>query len=414
MANPVQSVMTHFQDLPDPRSRLGRRHVLCDLLAIAICATICGAGGWTAVEEFGRSKEAWFRTFLELPHGIPSHDTFARLFAALDPDALERCFMEWVAALARRCGGESGKPDDGGGLKLVSLDGKSIRGSFQHAWDKSGMAHLVSAFVGTNRLVLGQLAVDRPGGAGADDEQRRGNEITALPKLLGLLDLQGAAVTIDAIGCQRVLAEQIVDQGAEYVLCAKENQPTLHGKVKRLMDEAVLEGVKGASGTRGAGVGAVRGDYFEEVDGDHGRVETRRVWVTDEVNWLGEELLGQWPGLASVACVERVREVLGPKVQVQTERHYYISSLRGCDATRMAGAVRGHWGIENRLHWHLDVSFGEDACRVRKGHGAENLSRLRRIALNLLQQETSCKRGIAIKRLRAGWDHAYLLKVLAG
>ena len=385
MAN---SIAMHFSDLPDPRSPLGRRHVLSDLLTIAICAVICGANGWVQVQEFGQAKAAWFKTFLQLPHGIPSHDTFGRVFAAIKPEAFEGCFVRWVAALAKGCGG-----------KLVSCDGKSMRRSFEHAWDKSGMAHLVSAFVGANRLVLGQLAVEQ---AGEGEEQRRGNEITVLPKLLELLDLAGATVSIDAIGCQRDIAQAICDRRADYVLCVKDNQPTLHRKVKKLLDEAILEWRDGTPG--------LRCGYFEETDGDHGRIETRRVWVTDELEHLTLEQ--PWPALASLACVERVREVIGGPAS--TERHYYVSSIAGRDARRLAEAIRGHWAVENQLHWHLDVSFAEDACRVRKDHGPENLSRLRRIALNLLQQETTCKRGIQTKRLRAGWDHDYLLKVLAG
>ena len=376
------SVMTCFASLPDPRSPLGKRHVLSDMLTIAICAVICGADGWSAVEEFGRAKHKWFATFLELPHGIPSHDTFGRVFAALDPQAFEECFGAWVAALA----------GDGAGGKLVSVDGKSIRRSFEHAWDQSGMAHLVSAFAGANRLVLGQLAL-----AGRDGQVPGDNEITALPRLLDLLDLRGKTVSIDAIGCQRSVAAKILEERADYVLCVKENQPTLHAKLKALLDEAILDGGMNLSS-------------FQEVDGDHGRIETRRVWATDQVQHL--RLPEPWPGLASVACVRRVREVIGG--ESSDERSYYISSLKGADAAGMAEAIRGHWGIENRLHWHLDVSFGEDACRVRKGHGAENFSRLRRIALNLLQRETSNKRGVKIKRLRAGWDHDYLLRILTG
>lgn len=387
MAAVFPSVMTYFQDLPDPRSPLGRRHVLCEMLTIAICAVICGAEGWSEVEEFGHAKAEWFATFLELPHGIASHDTFGRVFAMLDPEAFERCFRNWASALARGSGG-----------KLVSFDGKSLRQSFQHAWDKSGMAHLVSAFVGANRLVLGQLAVPQAGG---DEDQRRGNEITVLPKLLELLDLKGATVTIDAVGCQRSLAQEVQAAQADYVLCVKENQPTLHRKVKALMDEAILGEPRGK-----------RGSYFKEVDGDHGRIETRQVWVEDQIQWLGKPLLAQWPGLSSIACVERQREQIGKEIQI--ERHYYISSICGRDAAKMAAAIRGHWGIENRLHWHLDVSFREDACRVRKDHAPENFSRLRRIALNLLQNEKSNKRGIKIKRRRAGWDADYLLKVLTG
>ena len=382
------SVMTCFASLPDPRSPLGKRHVLSDMLTIAICAVICGADSWSAVEEFGRAKHKWFATFLELPHGIPSHDTFGRVFAALDPHAFEECFGSWVAALAgHRPGGE-----------LVSLDGKSIRRSFEHAWDQSGMAHLVSAFAGANRLVLGQVAL-----AGRDGQAAGDNEITALPRLLDLLDLRGKTVSIDAIGCQRSLAAKVLEKQADYVLCVKENQPTLHAKLKALLDEAVLDG--------GAGMNL---SSFQEVDGDHGRIETRQVWASDQVQHL--RLPEPWPGLASVACVRRVREVIGVGGESSDERSYYVSSLKGtgADAHALGEAIRGHWGIENRLHWHLDVSFGEDACRVRKGHGAENFSRLRRIALNLLQRETTNRRGIKIKRQRAGWDHDYLLRVLTG
>jgi predicted transposase YbfD/YdcC len=376
----ISRIMTHFGDLPDPRKPLGKRHVLGDMLVIAICAVICGAEGWCQVAEFGRSKRSWFATFLELPHGIPSHDTFGRVFAALDPAAFERCFTSWTATLAESSDGT-----------LVSLDGKSIRRSFAHAWDASGMAHLVSAFAGHNRLVLGQLALD-PGG----DDGLRGNEITTLEKLLNLLDFQGATVSIDAIGCQRAIAQTIVDKPADYVLCVKENQPTLHGQIKRLLDEAIIDGQLAL-------------DFFQEVDGEHGRIETRRVWASDQVQHVA--LREPWPGLASIACVERVREVIGGTNS--TERSYYISSISRPDAARLADAIRGHWGIENQLHWHLDVSFGEDACRIRSGHAAENFSRLRRLALNQLQRERSLKGGIKTKRLKSGWDHDYLLKVLS-
>jgi predicted transposase YbfD/YdcC len=300
----------------------------------------------------------------------------------------------WVASLAQDCNGnENGNGNgNGNGGKLVSFDGKSIRRSFEHAWDQSGMAQLVSAFVGANRLVLGQVALAARDGQAAGD-----NQITALPRLLDLLDLRGATVSVDAIGCQRSIAAKVQEKKADYVLCVKENQPTLHAKLKALLDEAILDGGMNLSS-------------FQEVDGDHGRIETRRVWATDQAQHL--KLTEAWPGLASIACVRRVREVIGG--DTSDERHYYISSIPGGDAARLAEAIRGHWGIENQLHWHLDVSFGEDACRVRKGHGAENFSRLRRIALNLLQRETTNPRGVKIKRLRAGWDHDYLLRVLTG
>jgi predicted transposase YbfD/YdcC len=376
----INSIVIFFHDLPDPRKPLGKRHLLSDILTIALCAVICGADGWSDVAEFGRSKASWFKTFLDLPHGIPSHDTFDRVFAALDPDAFEQCFRAWTAHLVAKLAPGA----------LVHLDGKSLRQSFEHAWDKSGMSHLVSAFVGQNRIVLGQLAVDKAGDV-------RENEIVVLPKLLELLDLQGCTVSIDAIGTQREIARTIREKRANYVLCVKDNQPTLHEKVKALMNEAILEG---------------HVNCCNEVDGDHGRIETRELWVSDQVHHLPKDLRAQWMDLNSIVCVRRVRELVNGKTT--EEKSYYISSLCKTSPEMFAQAIRGHWSIENQLHWHLDVSFNEDACRVRKHHGAENLSRLRRMALNLLQAEKTCKGGIKTKRLKAGWDHPYLLKVLGG
>lgn len=364
-----------FRDLPDPRG-CNAIHKLHDILVIAVCAVICGADGWVAVEMFGQSKLSWFKSFLDLPNGIPSHDTFGRVFAALDPDAFERCFVAWVSGVAELSG-----------ARLIAIDGKAIRRSFEHAWDKSGMSHLVSAFVDANRMVFSQVAV-----------KDKSNEIEAIPRLLGLLDVEGATVTIDAAGCQSHIARQIIEAGGDYVLAVKENQPTLHAKTKMLLDEAILQQMKG-----------VRHGFDESIEADHGRIETRRVWVTNEVHWLGE-LRRQWPGLASVVAVERKREVLAGATTV--ERHYYISSIKGTDAKRLAEAIRGHWAIENKLHWQLDVSFREDECRIRKDNGAENFSRLRRLALNLLKRDKSVKVGIQNKRLKAGWDAHYLLRLL--
>jgi predicted transposase YbfD/YdcC len=372
-------LLRHFRDLPDPRAE-NVTHRLHDILVLAVCAVICGADGWVEVELFARSKFAWFKTFLDLPGGVPSHDTFNRVFARLDPDAFEACFTAWAAALAGGSGG-----------KLIAIDGKAIRRSFEHGWDKSGMAHLVSAFVADNRLVFSQVAVDG-----------KGNEITAIPNLLALLDLRGATVTADAMGCQRAVAERVVAGGGDYVLALKENQPTLHAKVKAMLDEAVLLGFAGVSHGR-----------FESADGGHGRRETRRVWVTDEVHWVQDRLDEPWPHLGSVAVVEGVRQDLGdPAGKVATERRYFLSSRAGTDARAMAAAVRGHWSVENNLHWQLDVGFGEDECRIRVGHGAENYSRLRRLALNLLKRDTSVNVGIHGKRLKAGWDEHYLLRLL--
>ena len=370
-----------FSDMPDPRAK-NVIHKLHDILVIALCAVICGADGWAEVEVFGNAKLAWFKTFLDLPGGVPSHDTFGRVFARLDPDAFERRFVNWVAALAASA---AAGPANG---KLVAIDGKAIRRSFEHAWDKSGMAHLVSAFVDANRMVFAQVAV-------AD----KSNEIDAIPRLLALLDLRGATVTVDAIGCQREVARQVVDCGGDYVLAVKENQPTLHAKVKALLDEAILDGFDGMSH-----------DALQEADGGHGRVETRRVWVTDEVRWLGDDLLGCWPGLRAVAAVECDRQVVGG--ERGTERRYFIASLETPTARALADAVRGHWAVENKLHWQLDVSFREDERRIRTGHGAENYSRLCRLALNLLKRDASVRIGVHGKRLKAGWDEHYLLRLL--
>jgi predicted transposase YbfD/YdcC len=374
----ADSIREHFADLPDPRRAQGRRHRLSDMIVIAVTAVICCADGWADVCDFGNAKLKWFQTFLDLPHGVPCPDTFERVFARLDPGAFERCFTSWTEALAGSSAG-----------KLVAIDGKRIRRSFRHAWEHSTAVHLVSAFVAENRTVLGQLAVDC-----------KENEIVAIPKLLELLDLAGATLTTDAMGCQTKIAGQIVERGGDYVLAVKGNQPALFDRIERTAKELLLGKFKG-----------VRHGHARTVDGDHGRVETRDVWVTDELDWLGAEK-DRWPGLRSVAVVESRRDI--PIKGVSTERRYYISSHGGTDASAMAGRIRGHWAVENNLHWALDVSFAEDAARHRNGRSAENFSRLRRIALNLLNRETTKKRGVKGKRLNAAWDHDYLLKLLAG
>ena len=370
-------ILRAFQTLPDPR-RHNRRHRLIDILTIALLAVICGADGWVAVVTYAQAKEAWLKTFLELPEGIPSHDTFGRVFARLKPEAFERCFLAWISTLVELSGG-----------KLVAIDGKSIRRAFEHGWDKLGMAHMVTAFVQANHMVFAQVKTDG-----------KGQELDGIQKLIGMLDLEGAVVTIDALGCQKEVARLITEAKAGYILQVKDNQPTLHAKIKTLMTEAVAENLAGW-----------HGDTHQTVDGDHGRIETRRVWVIWDVKHLGA-IAKEWPGLKSVAMVERTREVNGKTSQ---ECHYYIATLdRRRKARTFLEYIRGHWSVENNCHWQLDVSFSEDQRRIRKGHGAENFSRLCRIALNLLKNERTQKTGIAIKRQTCGWDNQYLLKVVAG
>lgn len=365
-----------FTQMPDPR-RNNARHKLTDILTIALFAVICGADGWAGVEEYGRAKFAWLSTFLELPHGIPSHDTFGDVFAKLKPEAFEQCFMQWMKKMVQLSGGQ-----------LLAIDGKSLRRSFEHGWDKSGMAHMVSAFVAANKMVFAQVKTEG-----------KGQELSGIDQLLALLELDGAVVTIDALGCQKEIAQSIRDAGGQYLLQVKDNQPTLHQKLQIIFKEARLEKFVGWEH-----------DSFTETDGGHGRIETRRLWVCWDMSLLGD-LGRQWPGIKAIILVERTRQT--GDGQSSTELSYYISSLdRRTRAKKLAEHVRGHWSVENNLHWQLDMSFREDDRRVRKGHGAENFSRLCRMALNLLKAERTAKVGIALRRKKCGWDNQYLLKVV--
>ncbi len=373
---PASSFQDYFATLTDPRcpDAPNSRHQLMDMLIIAVCAVICGADGWEDIEEYGTSQAEWFATFLDLPHGIPSHDTFRRVLSRLDPEELTQCFIAWTEALSEASGGD-----------IVSIDGKTLRHSFDQATGQAAI-HMVSAWASANRLVLGQLKVEE-----------KSNEITAIPKLLQMLDVEGATVTIDAMGCQKEIAKVITDREADYVLALKENHPTLSGDVTRFFDEA-----------KATAFADIAHAYHETVDGDHGRIETRRYWITSAIEWLGAK--ASWAKLHSIGMVESCREV-GETVQVETR--YFLTSLPA-QGVRFAQAVRQHWGIENALPWVLDVSFHEDACRIRKDKGAQIFSMLRHIAMNLLRQERRHKRGIKARRKRAGWDRDYLLHVLAG
>lgn len=371
-------VMRYFANLPDPRAH-NVRHRLPDLLVIALCATLCGAEGWDDFEDFAEAKAKWFASFLDLKHGVPSADTFRRVFSRLDPDAFEQCFLNWMQAVAELSQG-----------KLVAIDGKAIRRSFERSWDKLGMAHMVSAFAEHNGQVLTQLKTTG-----------QGKELAAIKQLLGLLDLNGATVSIDAIGTQKDVAQQIVDADGQYVLALKDNHKTLHHAVQKELDDVIR--------TRGQHLTA---DTHRTTDADHGRVETREVWATQDLSWLRQA--DDWPGLRSVAVVEATRDV--PGVGTSVERRYYLSSLPA-DAKLLADHIRGHWSIENRLHHVLDVSFREDDSRIRRDHGPENVSRLRRIALNLLrvQGDRHTKRkSIKGRRKIAGWDHNFLLHLIIG
>jgi predicted transposase YbfD/YdcC len=369
-------ILRLFGQLHDPR-RENRRYLLCDLLLLAVSAVLCGCEGWQDIEEWTAEAFEFLRPLLVKPeHGTPSADTFRRVFARLSPEGFERCFVSWTQALGQSSGG-----------RLIAIDGKSLKRSFAHGWDKTPL-HLVEAYATANHLVLGQLKVER-----------KENEIVAIPQLLELLNLHQATVTIDAIGCQKDIAQKILQGRGHYVLALKENQPALYEATRKLLDEAILEHFQG-----------LRHDYHEETTGDHGRIETRRVWVCDEVRWL--PTAQDWPGLRQVAVVESRREITG---QVSTERRYYIASHRRLDAQRTAAAIRGHWGIENQVHWVLDMAFNEDQSRIRQGDGGENFARLRRMALNKLRafQDPSGKNpSLRMKRKKCGWSLDYFLKVL--
>ena len=379
--HPPLSLITHFQNLPDPRVKRTKAHELMDLLVIAICTLLCGGETFNDMEDFGKAKHDWFKTFLTLTNGIPSHDTFNRVLAALCPKAFGECFVNWTQSL------RSAIPQE-----LVALDGKALRGALNT--DQS-IKYIVSAWAEDNGLVLGQWKV-------AD----KSNEITAVPELLRVLELSGCIVTVDAMGCQKNIAKEIQEADADYVLALKGNQETVHDEVKTFLAAALAE----RSAVRPVGAqlstGAATLVELTTVEKDHGRLETRTYYQSAALDWFADR--SKWEGLKSVGLVEATREVGGKKT---VERRYYLSSLP-LDVRVFARAVRGHWGVENKVHWVLDVWFREDQSRARTGYAAENLATLRRLALNLLKREPTKKRGIKGKPLHAGWDHAYLLKLL--
>jgi predicted transposase YbfD/YdcC len=373
LATPV-SLAHHFADLIDPRVEHSRRHELLDIIGIALCAVISGAESWLAIEAYGRSKQDWLKQFFLLPNGIPSHDTFRRVFCLLDPEELQRGFVSWTAALAT---------NEPGTWRHIPIDGKTARRSGRRG---RGLAplHLVSAWASANHVTLGQVAVDD-----------KSNEITAIPRLLQLLDLSGALVTIDAMGTQKEIATQIVAGGGDYILAVKDNQPHLHQDVQACFAKALATDFAG-----------LESSVVQTVEINRGREELRECHVI--VAPQGIRNAGLWTGLAAICMVLSRRLVEGFE---QVEFRYYIGSIVGT-ADEYLGAIRGHWGIENSLHWVLDVVFREDDSRHYAGNSGENLALLRRWAISLLKQEKTSKDSLKTKRLRCGWDDAYLTKVL--
>jgi predicted transposase YbfD/YdcC len=375
------SLVFHLGAVPDPRINRRKEHDLIDVLVIAVCTLLCAGEGFNDMEDFGKAKYDWFKTFLGLRNGIPSHDTFNRVFAALDPKQFLDCFLRWTQSLREAVAQE-----------IVALDGKALRRALTKG---QSVKYIVSAWAESNGLVLGQLKV-------AD----KSNEITAVPELLRVLELSGCIVTIDAMGCQKKIAKEIIEADADYVLALKGNQETVHEEVKTFLDATLAEQQTprpvGAKLSKDAATLA----SVETVEKDHGRLEIRRYYQSDRLDWFADR--AKWEGLRSVGMVESVREVDG---RTTVERRYYLTSLP-LSVETFARAVRSHWGVENKVHWVMDVCFREDQSRVRAGYAAENLATLRRLALNLLKREKTKKRGIRGKQLNASWDHAYLLRLL--
>lgn len=368
------NIFEHFEELPDPRMDRQKRHSLMDILFISVCAVICGGTSFVDMYDFGVAKEEWFREHLELPNGIPSHDTFRRVFSIIDADAFRRCFMNWTQAMSEVTGGD-----------VIAFDGKTLRRSFDTATGLSAI-HVINAWSSENDLCIGQLKVDG-----------KSNEITAMPALMRLMEIRGSVVTADALNCQKDIAAQIVEQGADYVLALKSNQPSLHEDVRLFFEDALVEGFE------------VPHHITESDDWGHGRAETRKCFAVsvENLEWFGHTK--DWRGLKMIACVRSVRRTRDTE---SVENRYFISSLQS--VTAIARSVRHHWNIENKLHWVMDVDFDEDRCRARTDHGAENFALLRQVAHNLLKQEPS--KGISIRRKikKAGWDRSFLVRILLG
>ena len=366
-------IAEHFAPLEDPRIAKKTLHLLVDIVLLTICAVVSGGDGWEAIEDFGRDKLEWLRRFAPFRHGVPSHDGVANVIARLSPKGFQACLLSWTRAIAQVTDGE-----------VIAVDGKTARGSRDRRRGRLPL-HMISAWACVNRLVLGQEATEE-----------KSNEMTAIPKLLELLELRGCLVTIDAMGCQTAIAAQIVHQGGDYVLGLKGNPGALHEAVEDFWTVA-----------QAAGCAQVAHRFLEEVDKDHGRLEVRRYWISEDLCTLPDT--DRWTGLRSTGMVERVCLVGNTTT---TERRYFINSIPAV-ATRFAQAVRGHWGVENRLHWRLDVVFGEDASRIRKGHAPAIMTSLRHLCMNLFEQEGS-KLSLAKKRRKAAWNDDFRARVVFG
>jgi len=348
---PTTSIISHFASIEDPRIERRKRHKLKDLFFITLCASICGADSWVAIETFGKAKEAWFTKLLSLQNGIPSHDTFGNVFSLIDTEEFCRCFSRWVDDLRQISK-----------LDIISIDGKCLRRSLDASSNKAAI-YMVSAWSSSNQLVLGQQRVDD-----------KSNEITAIPKLLAQLDIAGSVITIDAMGCQTKVAEEIIDGKADYMLSLKGNQGTLHDDVTCFFESEHTSPPVG----------------FESIDGDHGRIEQRSVRASNDIEWL-KDRHPHWCALRSIVAVTAQRECSNGHKSEETR--YFITSLDATDPARLGYIVRAHWGIENNLHWVLDSAFDEDSNRARKGNSAANMAVVRHIALNLIKADTSSKIG---------------------